>query len=242
MFIPQGLRLVHSGSVTQANMKLASIASGAMIDIGVDWSAYAGNDAGSTPHLLILYDSAGNRLQGFIGASGGGETLGSELLTNTWVNNGYETFTENTTDITSAINTAGIAESSHQFTAGLTNKSLYKIAYNLILNSGIAPTVLITQNQFGALQLDLGYFVAGANTLYRTTPTDICNYLLPYQYGASVTNYSCTFSFKQVTDVSTNGVHLHSTKGGTNRNVASIDSAFDLNCSAGCTFKIYSCP
>lgn len=253
MFIPQGLRLVHSGSVTQANIKLATVNAGAMIDIGIDWSAYAGNDAGSTPYMLILYDSAGKRMQGFIGASGGGEAYGAELITNgnmetgdppsSWAPGPSLTWER---DINPHAGTycgkLSAMAASNKFVdqdRTLIAGALYKLFGwgKVTVGDGIALQVtgsplsksvwiaatswILFANQF---------FTADQITikirLYNASNGDIC--------------WADDITLKQITDISTNGVHLHSTRGGTDRNVASIDSAFDLNNSY--TFKIYACP
>jgi hypothetical protein len=251
MQINQGLRLVHSGSVTQANMKSASINAGAMIDIGVDWSAYAGDDAGSTPHMLILYDSAGKRLQGFIGASGGGEALGAELIINSdfanWTGDDPDNWIVENEDANNYVteSPAGVANIISNNTAVL---SLYQGSLVVTANKLYKVTIVVTINTLGWR----GYFPIIAKSFTNFTNDGTLTFYGTNEGSTTINFYrhnegACNFeldsvSLKQITDISTNGVHLHSTKGATNRNVASIDSAFDLNDPSGFTFKIYACP
>ena len=242
MLIKQGLRLVHSGSVTQAANKLATINAGAMWDPGVDMSAYAGNDAGSTPHMLILYDHLGNRMQGFIGASGAGLALGAEGLddptlsnSGAWSPNAHVTHNE----------VAGIATWSgggigHFQTAGTHVSAVGKLCKIVVEIDSITA---------GTFKINEGYGSFSGSTPDWTTPGTKTVYLVAISEGYFLLSSDATcdavvsnISVKQVTDISTNGIHLHSTRGGTNRNVASIDSGFAVNCAAGYTFNIYKCP
>lgn len=195
MFIPQGLRLVTNGTVTQTNMKLATVDAGTMIDIGVDWSAYAGDDAGVTDYMLILYDSAGKRMQGFCGASGGGEAKDA-------LPNDITVITKDDPGVVSSI--------AHALSVGC-----------LVYFSGL--------NEMTEL-----------NTKYVTVSAigsvDLFSILDTSGYNEESTGGACG---EKVTDISTNGLHFHSTKSGTDQKVASIDSGFDLNDSSGYTYKIY---
>jgi hypothetical protein len=92
---------IASGTVSATDVKLATVDGGAMVEItGVDLSPYAGDDAGgpvtiinpkstsaatmtTNKYLLALYDSSGRVATGYVGAAGGGETLGAEIATGT---------------------------------------------------------------------------------------------------------------------------------------------------------------
>lgn len=244
MLIKQGLRLVTSGSVAQANMKLATVNAGAMIDIGVDWSAYAGDDVGSTPYMLILYDSAGKRMQGFIGASGGGEAYGAELITgdNSNFTGGLGDWPTNNTwhsQTNPAANMALVSNAIGQFSyinpVSLENK-LYKLTYDASGKVG-SPKFTFWD---GSSHVTIDRVENGAQVAYTTKEGSTTNFYI-FALGDSNEVTLDNILLKQVTDISTNGVHLHSTRGGTNRNVASIDSGFDLNDSSGFTFKLYKC-
>ncbi len=71
------LGVVASGSVTEANMKLSTVAGTAFVDFSAVGSL--------TPYLgdlLVITDSLGKNITGYIKAAGTGETFGSEILTN----------------------------------------------------------------------------------------------------------------------------------------------------------------
>lgn len=236
MLIKQGLRLVHSGSVTQANMKLATINAGAMIDIGVDWAAYTGDDAGSTPHMLILYDHLGNRMQGFIGASGAGLAYGVELITN----GGFDADT-NWAKIYFAIaggkaTSDGIKYASLSQAHSINSGTLLYHSINVITAAIACITWLDVENGNSKILIPNA---TGVYTGYATMATPV---RIRYQVNSANVWEIDDSSLKRVTDISIQGVHLHSTRGGTNRNVASLDNSFDLNDSSGYTFKIYKCP
>ena len=75
--------LVASGSFTQANSRMSLVDGTAFFWVnGLDLSAYAGLDSGSHEYYLKVYSkSNGASMGGYVGAGGGGETLGAELLT-----------------------------------------------------------------------------------------------------------------------------------------------------------------
>ena len=85
-FLGGGHRQVASGTFTQANARLSLVDGTAFFDCGADLSAYAGLDTGSHEYLIKVYDDDGYSIQGYVGAVGGGETLGAEVSAGTLVN------------------------------------------------------------------------------------------------------------------------------------------------------------
>ena len=256
------LGLVHSGSVTQADMKLASVDAGAMIDIGVDWSAYAGNDVGNTPHMLVLYDSAGNRLQGFIGASGGGEAYGVELTTDGSMEIDPVANWEGTATKSAEADERTGGSGSQCLEGTLSDNGTQDLNQNQIISIGsLYKTIWWNKNitTSTSLRFQLWHSVDGSvfttkyfessglkeDIIWTTHNVFVVgigiNLIIRFRIEGLTGEAARVddVSFKQVTDISTNGVHLHSTRGGTNRNVASIDSGFDLNDGSGYTFEIY---
>lgn len=232
------LNLVASDSVTQANSNLAVIDAGAMIDIGINLSTYAGNDTGLTKYKLIYYDSANKKVQGFIGASGGGEALGIELAT-AWANstgNPFETFDGAAPpDITSAINTVGTArcDCGDVGNAG----ALFKASINATINGGGGINWAVGRIPGNFSPSDMIEVSVGAQNIYLCTTLDPLRTVFGF-YVSLNANFSTVMSLKRVTDVSTNGVHLHSTKNGVDRNVV-VDTDFNLNDASGYTYELY---
>lgn len=55
-----GLSLEYEGVITSGELHIATINGGAMFfHDSIDFSAYAGNDAGLTPYRFVFIDSAG---------------------------------------------------------------------------------------------------------------------------------------------------------------------------------------
>ena len=236
--------LVASGTFTQANARLSLVDGTAFFDCGADLSAYAGLDSGSHEYLIKVYDDDGNSIQGYVGAVGGGETLGGEALT-TWTNraspNDFETLTSVGVDITSGINDVGTTGyASNALTNSLTNKRLYKLAKNLTLNSGQAPYHAMfaaatygQQNNFEAL-------AAGAEDEYFVVDSATYNYLVVWMNTAVASNFSCTFSLKNLTDCAATGFHIISVPGGSTQNWQNVSASFNYNDGDGYSYKIYA--
>jgi len=70
---------VAEGTFTRANSRFSLVDGTAFFDCGADLSAYAGLDSGSHQYLIKVYDDDGYSIQGYVGAVGGGVTLGSNL-------------------------------------------------------------------------------------------------------------------------------------------------------------------
>lgn len=104
----------------------------------------------------------------------------------------YETFTASANDITSAINTTGFASAFINI-GNVTAGQIVKVTFNLTLNSGAAPRVLLMQSGelLAGTNADQQIPVAGANTLYFTvigaqSPT----YLVIREPATTATDFS----------------------------------------------------
>lgn len=209
---------------------------------GFDYNASAGYtykiyDINPLPvkngNLLVVRDSAGKAIQGWIKAAGTSETLGSELITG-WSNSGggwdYETLTVNANghDIDSAIETGSAAQADAVKT--ITIDSLVKMVTDITINSGGSPKYSISP-LYG--------------TLNNSTVVDATNYISwSVSSGIGVyiqeaTNFSLLASVKQVLTPSATGVTIVSIKGGSTYNFAAKDSSFNYNDSSGYTYQIY---
>jgi hypothetical protein len=205
----------------------------------VDLSSYAGTDSGSTPNMMILEDSSGNICASYIGAIGGGESLGSELITG-WTNsvsNPFETITVNVNgrDFDSAINTTGSgrADCGDIVTAG----SLYKSVVATTINSGGSYNYSLgvgAGGSFSAGQLLKTISATGVDTVIFAPKT----YTVVGVYAGAAINFSATFTLKKYSDIPATGVHLVSEPDGSTRNVAYKDTNFNPN--AVVTIKIFN--
>ena len=74
---------VASGSFVQANSKLSVVAGTAFLDFGVSLSSFADGQ-----HEIVITDTGGKTLRGWLKAAGTGETLSGNLLTNSDAGNG----------------------------------------------------------------------------------------------------------------------------------------------------------
>lgn len=255
---------IASGNITQANCLKSLIDGNAFVDIGVDLSAYAGADSGDHIYELIIKDSAGKAIKGYIGASGGGETLGSELAPDNCC----------TSLQTEADNTNGYVVGGGGELGASSGAFAQSGSYSLKLNNNASPSLRFSASVFSqkmAIKYDYYYYVdtgdpawhidnriGEGGTAFRTTPivkgtwTNVVNkgtadnanpaqgWLRWENAGLSVANgiYFDSVSIKQITDCSTDGVHILSTKDGSTQNWNFEDAAFDYNDAGNYTYEI----
>jgi len=195
-------------------------------------SAYAG-----TGNLLIIDDGTGKKAYGYIGEAGTGETLGAELIA--WNNDpyiglAYETFTLANPDITQAVNTVGGAYANDSvFTAN----QCFKVTKNITTAGGQVPRV------YNEYFLDYGANFAvfdttgdGAWELYFTA---IATNLKIAIYSSAATDFSGTFSAKQVTEPNANAVKIYKDKGLTIPGWHEIQAGINYNAGASWDFDVY---
>jgi hypothetical protein len=74
-------KMVGSGAVTRANMRISAVSGTAFIDFS-DSEAAANKLINHKGYLLKIRDSSKRAIQGYVKAAGTGETLGANLVTN----------------------------------------------------------------------------------------------------------------------------------------------------------------
>lgn len=232
--------LLASGTVLLANIRLSRVDGAAFFDISA---------AGLIPYArggdlaLVLTDSAGKALKGWIGAAGTGETLGDELLTG-WTNGGgfgeYTTFEAAGKNITSAINATAGGKYAVTNQLGLTTGWLVKNVLNTTLNSGAVNAFWATNVAGGALDFPSTALSTGVLTKYVVYATGVSRDYLWLQSPGSSGNFSLTPSAKRVLTPSATGVTVVSARRGSTRNWASAEAGFNYNDTSGYTWGIYA--
>ena len=237
--------LVETGSVTKANMKLSLVDGTAFIDIGADISTdYAGADTGDHDYLIEVYDSAGKKATGYIGAIGGGETLsGDERVTNGTFDANVTGWSVASPPVTLTWNASGWADGdraggaysvhAYQSISSLVVGGLYKTSLNIIAISD-------KLNLFFAGNYINSVATTGVKNFYSLTKNVAADITFSYSDSSNATVSFDDVSIQQVTDCHTNGVHIISTADGSTQNWASIDAAFNYNDQSGYTYFIYA--
>ena len=232
---------IYSTAVSTAYLSLVNGTAFAQFNLSL--ADFVGLDAGYTPWTLAVVDSTGKEAKGYIGAAGGGETLGAEIVSNT-------TFDANTNGWTAVDCTlASIAGGQSNNCCEVTRigggnqfgyspvtvavSALYKIGgyyktgtldkaaqfrYYDSVSGFIYTDNLITS---GAWQQSFGYVTTRTTTSGRVYIARVS--------GADGTTLFDEFSFKQVTDCAATGVRIVSAPAGATRNWASITSGFNPN-------------
>lgn len=223
--------LVYESVITPADFHIATKDGEAMFfHDSIDFSDYAGTDAGSTPYKIILTDGSGLKAEAWAGAAGGGEALGSESITSwtNWSSGPFETFTANVNnhDIDSAINTldSGIAYSNSPVGE---NGRLCYVELSLTLNSGANPFIRKKSGSTYSGELLFNPLSAGVSSKTYTITNDFSG--LTVQAYLSSSDFSMLASFKIYTDIPATGLHLMSSMDGTTRNMASVETGFNPN-------------
>jgi hypothetical protein len=139
-------------------------------------------------------DTAGNQVTQ--------STLGSEEL-GTWTNNSsysWDTFTSSGTSITSAISDAsGVHIATNPFSS--VSGKIYKITFNLTLNSGTVPQISIRETVDGTIGdgLSIGASSEGVNTYYFQASSTKTLYLF-FNLTDTASNWSASsISIKEIT-------------------------------------------
>lgn len=240
------------GTSAQANNKIATINGGAMVDLGsdVNLAQWKGTDSGTTNYILVLRDSSGYYAWGYMGLNGSGETLsGSELLVNgdfelpgtpptiptNWIAAGTGAV------VTSVLDTrTGGAGSYAMNVSGPTNNycngrqlAVPAVEGNCLLLTGWAKA--ITGSCYGVM-----YYSAAPITTSYITSLSWTNFSLYTTMKGSLMTAAYVlatghearfddFSVQALTEVSTNGVHVHSYPGGSDRRFKYVHPSFNPN-------------
>lgn len=188
----------------------------------IDFSDYAGTDAGSTPYIAEFEDSAGKKATAYLGAVGGGETLGSELstaFTSGWLTTANASITDADTFVTTASG-YGILKN----TIG-SSGSIYKC---VISGPSNCVPYMSSVNPRSAFLANGTEYLTYVTSLFGDTNFYLRNTL-------AGTSDVTALSLKIMTNVPATGLHLMSTKNGTTRNMASVETGFNPNAIIGVT-------
>lgn len=246
-------------SVTQANCKKSLVDGTAFLDVAVDLSAYASLDTATFhPYYIELTDSASKVAWGYIGASGSGEALGSELVTNGNMEtadppSGWLPGANTTLDGVADERTGGAGAQSLEVEVTSGTGDAHQ---EIVTIAGAIYKLPFWAKNIDAASLSVQAFDDAAYTIKLLESDSLVGYVAWAQctgYFSAVsiqarvrmrvsgTNVTARFddvSCKQLTDCSTNGVHILSTIEGSTRNWADIESGFNYNDSSGYTYEI----
>ncbi len=193
----------------------------------IDFSPYAGTDAGSTPYRLVFVDFAGKQAVAYGGAVGGGEALGAELIpTIDFTDSGLWTLTN-----CSAVDADTVIHD-------VDSISVFIIpSYNMFMVIG---KLYKGQSSFSlSLGASNGLAGNGDAPIYCSSSGDVkygtaLNKYLRYYWRVLTSLDNATFdlssiTLKEVTDVPATGLHLMSAKNGTTRNMTLVETGFKPN-------------
>ena len=233
---------VAQGTFTRANSRFSLVDGTAFFDCGADLSAYAGLDTGSHEYLIKVYDDDDYSIQGYVGAVGGGEALGGELLTgdsstftagvgnwSLW----YGDFTINAVDGKGQVvrSGAGGIKNVHSY---IPAKSLRKITAKLKSVSDVTTVQFRTGDSFDDGKIFTitsseveysGYYVTGSQI-----------YVVAYPNGTFEMDDVLS---EAVTDCAATGFHIISAQGGSTQNWQNVAGDFNYNDAAGYGYKLY---
>jgi len=233
------LQPVASGSVTKANMGISAVNGTSFVDFSA-----ADVLTGKLDHFLVVKDSAGRTIQGYIKAVGTGETLGDGLVTGNnstftaasdWANNGLLGYDETTGGVLTLTGSAAWQECRlPTANAPTVLGGLYKTQIDVVTITGswrvtnyagtfiTIPTMTSAQDGTTVTAYFVGSDAGGLNIHCPTPGTGIFDNVKLYQ----------------VLTPSATGVTVSSTKGGT-ENWESKEVNFNYNDASGYTYAIY---
>lgn len=180
----------------------------------IDFSQYAGTDSGHTRYLLTFTDAAGVKAYAYTGDRGGGEALGSELLSPLDFTSGWSTVGATVNNANTFTNTAGDGYVTKDILA--TIGSLYKVSFS---SSGTSTQRRIIGSS------SIPQYSTGA-TSYKTAQNQRVT------FTAAGIGGTATFTdviFSGLTDIPTTGLHLLSAANGSTRNMQSVEASFNPN-------------
>ena len=228
----QNAKLLSSGSVTAANLKLSAVDGTAFVDFST-----ADVLTDNIGKYIVIKDSTGKEIKGWIKAAGSGEGLGDEKI-DTWTNYGYDTLTLSGSDILSAVD-AGTDNITVIQNIALISGGIYKFVLNSITVASGSSPIFVSGSGNKGLSTSSAYFSknpASSGTYYYTVTSP--NTYHGFRNGGGNANWSASgISLKQVTAPSSTGVTIVSSKGGTTYNWESKDASFAYN--SDITYSIY---
>lgn len=222
--------VVASGTVTQPNTRIATVATGALLElVGVDLSAHIGRK--------IVIRSGGKRLEGYIGAAGG-ESLDTEMCVDPALDNAAVWTTQGTWSVTGGKGVGTTEDNNYKLyittTVSTIPGALYKRTTDMVVTSGS-----LVNRLFG---LDgVTRTSTGTHSDYFTCPTGMT------LANVSTVNPIATFtgivdnnSTKKVLDLASTGAKIYTTSALSTQSWAYQDTGYDPNAAAGVTYEIYS--
>jgi hypothetical protein len=221
----------------------------------IDFSAYAGDDAGVTPYTFVFEDAAGKVARAYGGAQGGGESLDTNLILNStdwtggnpptsWTNGAggdasYLAYSDAGRTCLKITNGAGSNYRPYQ-NVTTTVGSLYKFSDDFKHGDTVTGAELWggsthdsgnTSDYFRITgMLDADWTTYTSYLTAKTTLFEIGLWGLALSAVESTKyNLHDSTSLQKYLDIPTTGLHLVSAMGGTTRNMARTDSGFDPN-------------
>ncbi len=243
---------VVTGSVTQANMKISAVDGTSFVDFTA-----ASILTGNLNKYLVVTDSVGKQIKGWIKAAGTGGTLGSELVTNGGMETGNPPTSWSATETPETFERSAVQKHSGTYSARVVESTgsyggfcqpiskvagrLYEASFWYYLVSG--AMIGSIQNGYGNDNLSAVYpSTIGSWTEIHYTATEILTGAIGdirFQAFPNAEFYIDDVSTKQVLTPSTTGVTIVSTFGGTTYNWTSKETGFNYNDSAGYTCQIF---
>jgi hypothetical protein len=233
--------LVADATQAVSSCRIATRDAEAMFfDESVSFAAYAGTDGGSTPYLLEFI-SGGYKAFAYAGAVGGGESLGSEIITAwTSVVAGYNNWLSfaggSPPNITSAEcnSPPSVCKTAP---ASLSQQSIHKAVYTVSIISGSNIQPGVGASGWFPYYLFGSYAANGVPTQWYFTPNHTFQDSFGFKANSNI-NFSAICSCKKLTGIPATGLHMHSTLNGTDRKMAYKHASFNLNTIT--SIKIYA--
>lgn len=242
------LSTIASGAVSASDIKISAIDGSAFIDFGSGVDLTENNDK-----YIIIKDSSGNYISGWIKTDGSGETLsGSELLSNPSFDTDVSGWAGSICTLASVAGgqsnnslrvtrSSGTPPNTATSSVSLTAGKLYKLSIYVKGGTAISsaqsfsvPTKSISVTPTASWVQHSGYAVA--------TTTGSQNFVISMFSSSPLggTMYWDTASVQEVTAPSATGVTIVSSKGGTTYNWSNKHGSFNYNDTNGYTYSIHA--
>jgi len=231
---------VTSGSVTKANIRLSIEPGKAFVDLSA-----ANTLTNYLGYKLVVTDSAGKKLTGYIKAVGAGETYTANYVTNPTFDNDTGWNKHGTASISDGVlNLPAGSDSASQTLSGFTEVigKLIHIGGDWTRTSG-AGWLTHAANNYQTTPFTASFNIAlgaGAQTfsVYQTTEraTGTATEIQTSATGAGTLD---NLVWRQVLTPSATGVTITSTSNGTTYDWASEDSGFNKNDTSNYTYAVY---
>ncbi len=242
--------IVMSGNISQDNAHLSIAAGTAFADlVGVNLAPYANGN-----YYLILTDSAGRRLAGWLKAAGTGETYGSDLLANGGFDGATAPWSPSNCTLASIADgqsgncleitcTAGAQQFATQ-TVTFTNGALYRAQCGV--KSGTSGNEACYLLIYDAIQSRLASGLTGATwsnmSVYYTRRSQATagNLWLVKSTETAGTMFFDSATLVQILTPSETGATMVGARGGTTYNWALEEPCFNRNDPDGYRYAVYS--